>query len=803
MTSTLIDLRRRYISKPVLGFVRRILPRMSDTEREAIEAGTIGWDAELFSGKPDWEKFLGQGPARLSEEEQAFLDGPTEQLCAMIDDWEINFEHRDLPPRIWDFIKAQGFLGMIIPKEYGGLGFSASAHSAVVMKLSSRSLTAAVSVMVPNSLGPGELLMEFGTEEQKRHYLPRLADGRELPCFGLTSLEAGSDAAAMTDRGIVCYETHNGKKTLGMKVTWSKRYITLGPVATVLGLAFTLHDPDHILGEEEDLGITVALVPTGTPGVEIGRRHFPAGQAFQNGPNSGKDVFMPMEWIIGGQDRIGQGWKMLVSALAAGRGISLPSQSVAGAKLAAFTAGAYGRIRRQFNVPVGKFEGVQEVLARIGAAAYQLEAGSRAINRMLDLHEKPAVLSGVLKYHATERMREAINDAMDIHGGKGIMDGPRNYLGNVYKAIPVGITVEGANILTRSLIIYGQGAVRCHPYLLKEMNAARNPDREQALEEFDRALFGHIGFALGNFTRSLFHGLTGSLFVKSPVKGPTARCFRAVGRYSAAFSTLSETAFLTMGGALKRKEMISARLGDVLSELYLITAVLKRYEEDGRPPADMPLVRYCCQRSFHEIETRLHEVLANFPARPVAWILRLVIFPLGRWQRKPSDRTAREIAELMIEPSAARTRLTEGIFIGGDNDPLGQLDLALEQTAVLSHTRRKMRAAKIRDIETATAQGVITGDEAARLKETDALVREILMVDDFSQETLAGPESAKSSRTKAAPAAKPKTTAKPKSKPKSAAKPAGRTASQSDIKGDGSSQPTRKPKPAKPVPSTS
>jgi len=746
MTNSLLNFRRNYLSKPLLGLVRRILPRMSDTEREAIEAGTIGWDAELFSGKPDWNVLLSQGPAVLTAEEQGFLNGPTEELCAMLDDWEINHEVHDLPDRIWAFIRNNGFLGMIIPKEFGGLGFSATAHSTVVMKVSSRSITAAVTIMVPNSLGPGELLMEYGTNAQKKHYLPRLADGRELPCFGLTSLEAGSDAAAMTDRGVVCYAQYKGKKTLGMKVSWSKRYITLGPVATVLGLAFKLHDPEHILGNEEDLGITVALVPTDTPGVEIGRRHLPVGQVFQNGPNSGQDVFMPMDWIIGGQERIGQGWKMLVSALAAGRAISLPSLSTSGAKLAAHTTGAYARIREQFNVPIANFEGVQEALARIGGGAYLLEAARRATTRMIDLHEKPAVLSGILKYHATEHMRKIINDAMDVHGGKGICDGPRNYLGNIYKAIPVGITVEGANILTRSLIIYGQGAVRCHPYILKEMTAAQETNEDRGLEDFDEALFGHITFQFLTLTRALVHGLTFSYFAGSPVKGPTAHYFRKVNRYSAAFALVSEFALITLGGALKRKEMLSARLGDVLSELYLISTVLKRFEEDERPASDLPFVQWCCETSLYNIQTRLDEVLANFPIRPLAWLIRLLVFPLGRWQHLPKDKLTQSVAKILTEPSDARKRLIDGIYIGSDTDLLGQLDLAFEKTSSLRHTGRKMRKAKTRTIAQALEQKVISQSEAERLEEAQNLVREILTVDDFAPEEITGSKPARTTQ---------------------------------------------------------
>ena len=453
------SLRRDLITRPIYAWAHKALPPMSDTEREALEAGDVWWDADLFTGNPDWSKLLAFAPAKLTDEETAFLNGPVKQLCAMVDEWKVNWEWRDLPPEVWDFIKRNKFLGMIIPKDYGGLGFSPYAHSEVVRKISSRSVTAAVTVMVPNSLGPGELLMHFGTDEQRNKWLPGLAEGREIPCFGLTSPEAGSDAASMIDTGIICKGTFNGKETLGLRLNWHKRYITLGPVATLLGLAFKAYDPDHLIGSEDELGITVALIPTDLPGVTIGHRHLPAMQVFQNGPNWGKDVFIPMDFIIGGQERIGQGWKMLMTALAAGRGISLPSQSSAGAAYCARATGAYARIREQFHVPIAKFEGIEEPLARIAGTAYQLDAARRLTCGALNQGIHPAVISGIMKLHATERLRIVVDDAMDIHGGKAVIDGPQNYMGNLYRSVPVAITVEGANILTRNLIVFGQGSV--------------------------------------------------------------------------------------------------------------------------------------------------------------------------------------------------------------------------------------------------------------------------------------------------------------------------------------------------------
>jgi len=752
MTSKIVGYRRRFISGPVLEMIRKFLPRMSDTEREALEDSTIWWDAEIFSGRPNWKKLLALGTAKLTEKEQAFLDGPVEELCAMVDDWEINFVHRKMPDEVWEFIKSKGFLGMIIPEEYGGLGFSATAHSDVVVKLASRGAAAAVSVIVPNSLGPGELIMLYGTQAQKDHYLPRLADGREVPCFALTSLDAGSDAAAMADRGVVCYQTWKGKRTLGIRLTWSKRYITLGPIATLIGLAFKLHDPDHLLGDREDIGITAALVPADLPGVKIGRRHLPAMQAFQNGPNSGDDVFIPIEQVIGGRERVGQGWKMLVSALAAGRGISLPSLSVAALKVCSHSTGAYARVREQFNVPIGRFSGVQEAMARIAGQTYTVDAARRLTTLALDRGEKPSVISAILKYHATERLRSVISDAMDVHGGRAVCDGPRNYLGNTYRAVPVAITVEGANILTRSLIIFGQGAIRCHPYILREMMAATNPDQNAGLEDFDDAFFKHMRFQLKTFARAFFHSWTGGFFAPSPVRGPTAKYFRQANRMCATFALLSEAALISMGGALKRREMLSGRLGDILSELYLLSAVLKRFEDDGRPQADLALVRWSCRTSLTVAQQKLHEILLNLPSRPLSWMLRVILLPFGRNMPVPSDRLSQECANLLMSPSPARNRLTSGIYIGGADTPLGQLDEAYRKVDALKAVRLKMKKAKTYDIEMALAAGVISNDEAEKLHETQALVREVLEVDDFAPEELTGPAQRARANKSARPA---------------------------------------------------
>ena len=740
-------IRRVVFSTPLLSVYRRILPDMSQTEKDAIDAGTVWWDGDLFSGKPDWDKLLRTPAARLTAEEQAFLDGPCEDLCAMIDDWEITHERYDLPPLVWQYIKDKGFLGMIIPKKYGGLQFSALAHSAVVMKLATRSNAASVSVMVPNSLGPAELLLHYGTEEQKNHYLPRLAKGQEVPCFALTSPEAGSDAASMPDFGVVCKGLWQGKETLGMRVTWDKRYITLGPVATLLGLAFRLYDPDKLLGDDEDLGITCALVPTNTPGVNIGRRHLPLNAVFQNGPNSGKDVFMPLDWIIGGREYAGKGWMMLMNCLAAGRAISLPTSSVGGAKAMARYTGAYARVRSQFKTPIGKLEGVEEALGRIAANAYMMDAARIMTAGAVDAGEKPSVVSAIMKLHMTERVRKLIDDAMDIHGGKGICLGPNNWVGRGYQVVPVGITVEGANILTRSLIVFGQGAIRCHPYVLREMLAAKNPDRAAAAIEFDRALAGHIVHTTGNKLRAFFHALTGSAFASAPeIAAPeTLAYYKDLSRISAAFAFLADVSMLVLGGALKRKEKISARLGDALSMLYLGSATLKRFEDTGRPREDLPLVHFAMRDILYQAQQALDGVIANFPSRAIGVALRIVLFPLGKRFAPPSDELNHLCATLLLSPSAARDRLTLGMYLTkSEADPTGQLEAAFLATIACEPIEKKLREAvksgaiarrMQEDIATlALDKGVISAEEFALWQRKETLRRGVIKVDDFPQD---------------------------------------------------------------------
>jgi acyl-CoA dehydrogenase len=673
------NIRRQFISMPLLALFKKIMPQMSTTEQEAIDAGTTWFEADLFRGDPDWKKLHNYPKPRLSAEEQAFLDGPVEKVCSMVNDWEITHELADLTPEIWSFLKENKFFAMIIKKKYGGLEYSAYAQSRVLQKLTSVSSVLASTVGVPNSLGPGELLQEYGTKEQQEKYLPRLVSGEEIPCFALTSPEAGSDAGSIPDHGVVCRGEFEGKELLGMRLNWDKRYITLAPIATVLGLAFKLRDPDHLLSEKEELGITCALIPTNLSGISIGRRHFPLNVPFQNGPTQGKDVFVPLDFIIGGPDMAGQGWKMLVECLSVGRAITLPSNSAGGVKSTALATGAYSRIRRQFKMPIGQMEGIEEPLARIGANAYLMDAVTTMSTGAIDLGEKPSVISAIAKYHLTEKMRTSITDAMDIHGGKGICMGPNNYLARGYQGAPIAVTVEGANILTRSMIIYGQGAIRCHPYVLSELQAANQNDNEQALTDFDSALFGHIGFSISNISRSLWCSLSGARFLNSPYEDETRRYYQLLTRFSANLAMLSDIAMLTLGADLKRKERISARLGDVLSYLYLASATLKRYNDDGRKTSDLPLLQWGVEDCLYNIQHAFDELINNFPNKGVAVILRIIIFPLGKWLSKPSDKLAQKVSRILQTPSAARNRLGHGQYLVRDGKNIfGRLEQTFE-----------------------------------------------------------------------------------------------------------------------------
>ncbi|HYO27382.1 MAG TPA: acyl-CoA dehydrogenase [Azonexus sp.] len=740
-------LRRAVLSRPIFATYRKVLPQMSETERDALEAGTVWWEGELFRGKPDWQKLHAYPQPKLTAAEQSFMDNEVAEACRLVDDWKVTHELYDLPKEAWRYIKDKGFLGMIIPKKYGGLEFSAYAHSQVVTKLSTRSSALSVSVMVPNSLGPAELLLHYGTDEQKNHYLPRLAKGIEVPAFALTSPWAGSDAASIPDSGIVCKGMWQGKEVLGMRVSWDKRYITLAPVCTVFGLAFHLYDPDGLLGEKKHVGITCALVPYDHPGVDTGRRHFPLNAMFMNGPTRGKDVFMPLDFIIGGPEKAGHGWRMLMECLAAGRSISLPSSNSGMAQMTARAVGGYARVRSQFKMAVGRFEGVEEALTRIGAYTYMVDAARTMTAGAVDLGEKPSVVSAIVKYHVTERTRQVVNDGMDVVGGKGICLGPSNFIGRAYQQIPIGITVEGANILTRSLIIFGQGAIRCHPYLLPEMQAAQNKDARQGLVDFDKALWGHVGYTIRNGFRALWLGMTGSHFVgvEVDVAPEVRRYYQQMTRFSAAFAFLSDISLLVLGGSVKRREKLSARLGDILAQMYLISCTLKRYEADGRQAADAPLMHWAIWDAMYKAQEAFDGVIANFPIRFIGAFLHRSIFPWGHPYVVPSDDLGHQVAKLLIQPSAARDRLTAECYLPlNESEPVGAIELALVATLEAEAIEAKIRAAEkagrftnnpqanVRDIALAAVEcGVITAAEFEKMKRRNMLRDIVVHVDDF------------------------------------------------------------------------
>jgi len=739
--------RQQLISAPFLKQFRRMLPSISETEQVALDAGTVGWEGELFAGRPDWKLLKQQPYLELTVEEQAFLDGPVEELCGMLNQWEITHKDADLNEETWEFLKHNRFFGMIIPKEYGGLGFSAMAHRAVLQKVSSVSAVAGSTVAVPNSLGPGELLLHYGTEKQKNYYLPRLARGEEIPCFGLTGPTAGSDATSIPDYGIVCKDKYKGKEVLGIRLNFDKRYITLAPSATLVGIAFRMYDPDGLLEGENDRGISLALIPRDTRGMEIGRRHMPLNLPFQNGPIRGKDVFVPLDSLIGGVEMAGQGWRMLVECLSVGRAISLPSTPTGGAKMGSLATGAYARIRKQFNMPIGRFEGIEAALARIAGHTYAISALSRMTATAVDLGEKPAVPSAIAKYHATEMAREIIRDAMDVHGGKGVILGPRNYLGRAWQGVPVSITVEGANILTRNLMIFGQGAIRCHPYALKEMEAARIGNAAERIDRFDQLLFSHVGYSIRNAARSLILGLSFGKFTMVPHDRKTAKYYKKLSRYSASLAFISDVAMLTLGGKLKQKEHISARLGDVLSHLYICSAMLKRYESQGRPAADQAILAWAFHHAIYKIQIALRLVVDNFPNRYIRSVLRFVVFPFGRREKEPGDRLIHKVAQLLLIPSDTRERLTHGVYKStASGHPVCMMEEALPLVIHAEPLERKLlKALKHGEIEGITwdeqlkdaiEKSIVSKEEADILIHVRDLVMEIVAVDDFDLEEL-------------------------------------------------------------------
>ncbi|OLQ90066.1 acyl-CoA dehydrogenase [Vibrio ponticus] len=740
------SLRKKWVSDPAFKMFKKVLPPLSDTEREAMEAGSVWWDGELFSGSPNFTTLHQYPKPALTAEEQSFMDNQLETLLAMLDDQKINKDDRDLPEEVWQYLRKERFFSLIISKHYGGLEFSALANSTIVSRIATRSISAAVTVMVPNSLGPGELLSHYGTQEQKDYWLPRLANGTDIPCFALTGPEAGSDAGGIPDEGIVCMGEHQGDQVLGIRVSWNKRYITLAPVATVLGLAFKMKDPDGLLGDKVDIGISCALIPADHQGVEIGERHDPLGSAFMNGPTRGKDVFIPLDWLIGGQEYAGKGWRMLVECLSAGRGISLPALGTAIGHLTSRTTGAYAYVRKQFGMSIGKFEGVAEALGRIGGLTYLLEATRTLTTTSLDMKEKPGIVTAIAKYHMTEMARTILNDSMDIHAGRAIQDGPMNYLAKHYLGIPVAITVEGANILTRNLMIFGQGATRCHPYVLQEMEAAANPDQEEAAKQFDKLLFKHIGHATKNTFGAFGAALTGSSFIKANISGPTQPYYKDLTRMSRALAVSADFAMLTLGGELKRKEMISARLGDALAYLYMGSAALKKYEDDGRQQEDLNYVHYAVQHCLYHAAKSLQEAFSNYPQKSVGRLLKVLLFPVGNHFEKPSDELTVKLAESLMTPGAHRDRLTHLCYIGKqEDDNVGLMENAfLAMYGVKSIERKLITAAKegkvarkglLSDrLTQAKDAGVLTEQEIEQVLAAEKLRYKAIQVDHFSHD---------------------------------------------------------------------
>ena len=697
-------LRRWAISDRLFHYIqdKQILPKISDTEKAAIDAGNVWVEGEFFSGKPNFQRIFSEPYPTLTAEQQAFLNGPVEKVCEMATDWEI-FQRKDLPPAVWDYLKEARFFGMMIPPEYGGLGFSNTAYSAVMTKLASRSFTHTATVGVTNSLGPAKLLLHYGTIEQKKYYLPRLARGEEIPCFSLTEPKAGSDAASLTSSGVVFEEAGE----LFLKLNWKKRYTTLGAISTLIGLAVRLRDPNNLLGKGEDVGITCILVPTNTPGVIASRRHDPMGVPFYNSPIEGQDVVVSVGQIIGGVEQAGEGWKMLMQSLAAGRGVSFPATCTGVAKLTARVTGAYSTIRHQFGLPIGRFEGVEEPLARIGGLTYVMEAARLYTCGAVDKGEQPAVVSAIAKYQFTELSRKIVTDGMDILGGAGISRGPRNLLANIYTATPIPITVEGANILTRSLIIFGQGAIRCHPYIYDEIAALSQADPAG----FDRTLWEHISFSVRNLIRAVGLSTTRGRWVRSPLPRETARYAQTLAWASAWFALLTDYALLTYGGRLKRQENITGRFADVLSWLYLGSATLQRFEKEGRPEGDLPFVRWGMEWAIAEVQQGIEGLLDNLPLPVVGSLLR-ASFRLNPLGKPPSDRLSQQVAQLVQQPDS-RDRLTVGIYLPQDAEQaLGRLEKAYQLT--------RQAAPILKQLKAAVKSGQLSSDLAA--SSTEALI---------------------------------------------------------------------------------
>lgn len=740
-------LRFNLITKPAYKTLANSMPSISTTEQEALEAGTSWWEKELFMGAPDWSQFEKYPYPTLSAEEQSFIDNEVELLCSMLNEWEIHHHLKDLPPEVWQFIKDKGFLGLIIPKSFGGKEFSSFAQSRIMSKIASRSLTTAVSCMVPNSLGPGELLMHYGTDAQKQQYLPGLAKGEEIPCFGLTSPEAGSDAGAIPDSGVVCYGEHEGAQVLGLRMNFSKRWITLAPIATVVGLAFKLYDPEGLLGDKNktEYGITCALIPASHAGVKIGARHFP-GSPFMNGTVEGEDVFIPIDWIIGGQENAGKGWRMLMECLGVGRGISLPALATAAGEMSYLTVGAFAKIRQQFNISVGKFEGVQEATSEIASDAYMLEAFRYLVTCGLNQGGTPAVMTAMAKYYATETMRKVVNHGMDIAGGRAIQLGPRNFLALTYQAIPIAITVEGANILTRSLMIFGQGSMRCHPYLFEELQLLQSEDKANAVQKFDDLLFKHLAYTFNRGAKSFAYGWTGgSNDAPQSVDQFTASYYKTINRFSANFALVSDMSLGLLAGDLKRKEMLSGRLADIHAHLFISTAILKFYEAGQKTEAEQLHAKLALQKAFLNIQEAFWGLFENFPAKLPAAFVKWICFPLGRVISKPDDELKQQVAELMMQEHPFREQLKHHVFYSTKADDVtGRLEHTFQTLRTLEPLWDKFKKAESKgkftgltfeeNIAQAIKEGFITESEAQQLLQYNAIRFDSMLTDVFDED---------------------------------------------------------------------
>ncbi|MNR94599.1 Acyl-coenzyme A dehydrogenase [compost metagenome] len=739
-------LRFNLITKPAYKTLANSMPSISTTEQEALEAGTSWWEKELFMGAPDWSQFEKYPYPTLSEEEQSFIDNEVELLCSMLNEWEIHHHLKDLPPEVWQFIKDKGFLGLIIPKSFGGKEFSSFAQSRIMSKIASRSLTTAVSCMVPNSLGPGELLMHYGTDAQKQQYLPGLAKGEEIPCFGLTSPEAGSDAGAIPDSGVVCYGEYEGAQVLGLRMNFSKRWITLAPIATVVGLAFKLYDPEGLLGDKNktEYGITCALIPASHAGVKIGARHFP-GSPFMNGTVEGEDVFIPIDWIIGGQENAGKGWRMLMECLGVGRGISLPALATAAGEMSYLTVGAFAKIRQQFNISVGKFEGVQEATSEIASDAYMLEAFRYLVTCGLNQGGTPAVMTAMAKYYATETMRKVVNHGMDIAGGRAIQLGPRNFLALTYQAIPIAITVEGANILTRSLMIFGQGSMRCHPYLFEELQLLQSEDKSTSVKKFDDLLFKHLAYTFNRGAKSFAYGWTGgSSDAPQSVDQFTASYYKTINRFSANFALVADMALGLLAGDLKRKEMLSGRLADIHAHLFISTAILKFYEAGQKTEAEQLHAKLALQKAFLNIQEAFWGLFENFPAKLPAAFVKWICFPFGRVISKPDDELKKQVAELMMQEHPFREQLKHHVFYSTKADDVtGRLEHTFQILRTIEPLWDKFKKAESKgkfkgltfeeNIEHATKEGFISESEAQQLLQYNAIRFDSMLTDIFDE----------------------------------------------------------------------